>query len=119
MPSTITVSDGTTSFDYVLFSMNESEAMYREDTSELSEPRTARESHELASTDEGSDRHLFQFARTDDDADGVPHTATVHTVFSVPRKGPTIANVKLEWNKLKAHIDAKIDDFLAGLPTGS
>jgi hypothetical protein len=89
-------------------------ATYRDSNSTISNPRTLRISHQNANSATGTDRHLVQFSRTDDDANEVPYTGTVHAVFALPREGVTSANLKLEWEKLKNLIDASIDEIIGG-----
>lgn len=112
---TLSITDDTpTNSTYNLVSLQGNEAIYRDAASSITEQRTLRISHQTASNDDGVDRHLVQFARTDDDADDVPFTGTVHAVFALPRKGVTSANLTLEWEKLKNLVDASIADLLGG-----
>jgi hypothetical protein len=112
--STITATDGTTPVTYEQISLTSSEGIYRDVSSTLSNPRTIRVSHDSASSNTGTDRHLVQFARTDDDADGLPYTGGPHVVFAAPREGVTKADFLIEWKMLKNLIDAKFDDIYGG-----
>jgi len=91
------------------------EVLYRDTASSLSEPRTLRLAYQQAADDDGVDRFLVQMKRVDDDADSMPQSATVHVVFSLPRKGVTNADVVLEWEKLKNLIEASISEITAGI----
>lgn len=115
---TVIVNDGTSDFTYVLMSTNASEAIYRDDSSTLSNPRTLRVSHQIAKEDTGVDRHLIQLSRTDDDADGLPYTGTAHAVLAVPRDGVTQADFIKEWNKLKDVVDDYMTALLGGFYPG-
>lgn len=112
---TLTLKDDTpTSSTYNLVSLRDSEAIYRDAASSLTEQRTLRISHSTANSDSGIDRHLVQLNRTDDDADDVPHTGTIHVVVAMPRDGVTTADMLLEWEKLKNCVDVSISELLAG-----
>lgn len=112
---TLTLADDTpTNSTYNLVSLRDSEAIYRDAASSISNPRTLRISHQTATQPDGSDRHLVQMSRTDDDADGVPYTGTVHVVFALPREGVAEADFLLEWEKLKNLVDASISDLVDG-----
>lgn len=112
---TLSITDDTpTNSTYNLVSLRDSEAIYRDAASEISEQRTLRISHQTATQDDGTDRHLVQFSRTDDNADDEPYTGTVHVVFALPRDGVSSANLTLEWEKLKNLVDASIAELLAG-----
>lgn len=112
---TITLTDDTpTNSTYNLESIKDREAIYRDAGSSLGNERTFRVSHTLAKTPDGTDRHLVQSARTDDDADGVPFTGTVHAVFALPRSGVSSADLVLEYEKLRNWLDANIADVLNG-----
>lgn len=112
---TLTLADDTpTNSTYNLVSLQGSEAIYRDAASVISNPRTLRISHQTSKEADGIDRHLVQLSRTDDDADDVPHTGTVHVVLAHPREGVTSANIALEWEKLKNCVDASITELLGG-----
>lgn len=115
--SDLTLTDDTpTNSTYKLISSNKGETIYRDSVSSLDEPRTFRASHQTSTEPNGTDRHLAQLIRVDDDADGLPQSGTVHVVVALPREGVTAANLKLEWEKLKNYIDADWDDFIGGFP---
>lgn len=106
--------DTPTSSTYKRMTANGSESTYRDEASTFSNPRTIRVSHQKASSSSGADRTLVEFARVDDNTDGVPRKGSVHTVFNQPREGVTQANILLEWEKMKNHIDANIGEYIAG-----
>ena len=111
----ITLTDDTpTASTYKVISNNNAEIICRDSASSLDEPRTFRESHTASKDPNGSDRHFAQCVRVDDDADGVPQTGTVHVVLVTPREGVSNADMKLEWEKLKNHIDDNWSDFSNG-----
>lgn len=111
----ITLSDDVpNNSTYLLMSIKDNEAIYRDQASSLSEPRNFRISHQLSKTQDGTDRHLVQCIRTDEDADGDPHVGSVHVVFASPRDGVTAANLTLEYEKLRNWLDANIADILGG-----
>jgi len=116
---TLTLADDTpTNSTYNLVSLRDSEAIYRDAASTLTEQRTLRISHQLATTVDGTDRHLVQLSRTDDNAGDVPYTGTVHVVIAAPRDGVTEADLVLEWEKLKNLVDASIANLYDGfMPT--
>lgn len=112
---TLSITDDTpTNSTYNLTKLSESEAIYRDAASLITNPRTLRISHQTATQADGVDRHLVQFGRVDDDADSVPYTGTVHVVFALPREGVTSANLTLEWEKLKNLVDASVAELLGG-----
>lgn len=112
---TLTLKDDTpTSYTYVLTSLNGNEAVYRDNSSSLQNPRLMRISHQITSKDDGSDRHLVQLSRSDDNADGDPFLGSVHVVLSLPREGVTSADLVLEWEKLKNCVDVAITELLDG-----
>lgn len=112
---TLSITDDTpTNSTYNLVSLQGGEAIYRDAASSLTEQRTLRISHQNSTSVDGTDRHLVQFSRTDDDADDNPYMGTVHVVLALPREGVTSANLVLEWEKLKNLVDASIDDLLGG-----
>lgn len=114
----VTVNNGSADFNYVQISLNGTEAIYRDDSSSLQNPRTLRVSHENAKAPDGTDRHLVQLVRVDDDADGVPYTGTVHVVLAVPREGVSQADMLLEFNKLKDVVTDFWDEIIAGFFPG-
>lgn len=117
---TLTLKDDTpTASTYNLVSLRDSEAIYRDAASSLTEQRTLRISHQTANAADGADRHLVQLARTDDDASDVPHTATIHVVISAPREGVSEANLLLEWEKLKNLVDVSIAELYDGFMPSS
>jgi len=112
---TLTLKDDTpTSSTYNLVSLRDSEAIYRDAASSLTEQRTLRFSHSAATTADGIDRHLIQLVRTDDNANDVPYTGTIHVVIAMPRDGVSEANIILEWEKLKNGVDVSIAEILNG-----
>lgn len=123
--STLAVSPdgGTTHLTYEVISSskvsaNKSETLYREQTSSLAEPRTLQVSHDIATAQDGIDRHLVKLARTDEDADGNPFTGSVHCVIAAPRDGVTKANLLLEFKKLYDVISENWDSVYGGfMPT--
>jgi hypothetical protein len=106
--------DTPTNSVYKLMSLGANEAIYRDEDSTLVNPRLLRVSHQPASNDAGIDRHLVQLSRSDDDEDGVPYTGTVHVVIAQPRSGVAIADLELEWEKLKNLVDANFAELAAG-----
>lgn len=111
----LTMSDDTpTNSTYKIISNSKSEMILRDSASTLDEPRTFRVSHQESKDPNGTDRHLAQCVRTDDDADGMPQAGSVHVVAAQPREGVSNANLLLEWEKLRNWIDANWDDFCGG-----
>lgn len=114
MSEVITLNDGVGNSTYVQTSITKKEGLYRDDSSTLQNPRIARVSHESATSATGSDRHLVQLTRTDDDADGVPFTGSVHVVINAPREGVALADLNKEWVKLSTLITAKWSTIVGG-----
>jgi hypothetical protein len=110
----ILADDTPTNSTYKLVSSAKNEMILRDSGSTLDEPRTFRVAHTISSKQNGSDRHLVQLVRVDDDTEGVPYTGLVHVVYEQPREGVTSANMKLEWQKLKNFVDANWDDIAGG-----
>lgn len=114
MTDDLTINDGTSDFNYVCISNTDNEAIYRDDSSSLSNPRTLRVSHDITDKVDGTDRHLVSFARTDDNAESVPYTGTTHVVIAAPREGVTEADLLKEWNKLSSTVTANFSRIVAG-----
>lgn len=113
--SSLTMTDDTpTNVTYKPISTRSNEMILRDDSSTLDEPRTVTFSHTISSDPNGTDRHLVKMSRTDDDADGVPHTGTVHVVVALPREGVTSADLQLQWEMLKNHLDANWASVVGG-----
>jgi hypothetical protein len=111
----LTLSDDTpTNSTYKVISQKASEMILRDSASTLDNPRTFRISHQTSTDPNGTDRHLAQCVRVDDDSDDMPQTGSVHVVGALPREGVTSANLKLEWEKLKNFVDDNWDDFVGG-----
>lgn len=114
MSDTITINDGAGNVTYTQLSLTSKEGLYRDVTSSLSNPRICRVSHETAKSNDGSDRHLVQFTRTDDDADGNPYMGSVHIVISAPREGVSQSDLQAELTKLTNLVTAKFSDIVGG-----
>lgn len=113
--NSLTLKDDTpTSSTYNLISLSGSEAVYRDAASDIGEPRTLRISHSTTKEADGTDRHLVQLSRTDDNGDAIPYTGTIHVVIAFPRDGVSSANMLLEWEKLKNCVDVSISELLGG-----
>lgn len=113
MSNQITVNDGTANVVYEVISQSNSETILRDVASTLSSPRNLRISHTDGGAN-GTDRHLVQFLRTDDDADGMPVTGTVHVVIAAPRTGVSKADLEVELTKLTTLITASWDEVYNG-----
>ena len=113
--ASLTMADDTpTNSTYKIISNSKNEMILRDTASSLDESRTFRVAHTPSSEPNGTDRHLAQMVRIDDDADDVPQTGSVHVVAAQPREGVTEANLQLEWEKLKNWVDANWDAFIGG-----
>lgn len=106
--------DAATNYTYSLVSLKDTEALYRDSASALQNPRTLRIAHTTAKAGDGTDRHLIQVARVDDDTDGVPFTGSVHVVIALPREGVSQADLELEWEKLKNFVDTGFSSLCGG-----
>lgn len=109
---TLIVDDQTVVYDMV--SLSQKEAIYRDTSSELSQPRTIRVAHTPTSKSDGVDRHLVQFSRTDDNAESIPFTGSVHVVIAMPREGVAKGDMLMEWEKLRLLLDTKFSEILGG-----
>lgn len=76
------------------------EAWWKDNASTMSNPRTLRIAIQKTKSSTGTDSVVVQFNRTDDDAEGLPHTCQVHEVLRLPREGVTEANLMGEHNCL-------------------
>jgi len=113
--SDLTLTDDTpTNYTYKFISSKSGEILLRDSASSLDEPRTFRVSHQVASEPNGTDRHLAQLVRVDDDAEGVPFSGAVHVVLAMPREAVAAADMEIEWQKLKNYIDDNWSDFING-----
>lgn len=110
----ILTDDTPTNSTYLLMSIKDNEAIYRDQGSSLGNERVFRVAHTVAKNNDGSDRHLVQCNRTDDDADGIPFTGSVYVVLNLPRSGVTSADLILEYEKLRNWLDTNIADVLGG-----
>lgn len=110
------INDGVADKTYSLVSLNGSEAIYREEASELSTPMTLRISHQIAKNKNGVDRHLVQFSTVQEDTDDetTPYTGVAHVVITAPRKAVVEADLLKEWTKLSAFITANFSDVYGG-----
>jgi hypothetical protein len=90
--------------------------LYRDASSSLDEPRTARLSHTIAKSANGVNRHLLQMSRTNETDDGVSYTGSVHVVIAMPKAGVAAADMLLEWEKLRNMVDDDWSLIIAGLP---
>jgi hypothetical protein len=113
MSNQITVNDGVGDVVYEQISQSNSENIFRDVASSLANPCTLRIAHTDGGPN-GTDRHLVQFARTDDDADGMPITGTVHIVIAAPRTGVAKADLETELTKLCTLVAAEWDDIYNG-----
>lgn len=110
----VVINDGTANKTYNMVSLSGNEAIYRDVASTLTNPETLRISHDVSKTADGTDRHLIQLARVDDDANGVPYTGTVHIVIAMPREGVAAADMLKEFIKLHTYVTAEWSDLIEG-----
>ena len=102
------INDGTAAKSYNLVSLTESEALFRDAATTLTEPNTLRISHQFANKATGIDRHLVALGFTKEDTDDLetPYTGTVHVVIAAPRKAVPEADLLKEWIKLETYVTA-------------
>jgi hypothetical protein len=110
------INDGTDDKTYALVSLTESEALWRDIATSMSEPSTLRISHQAGKNSSGTDRHLIALSMINEDVDDeqTPYTGTVHVVMAAPRKAVTEAELLKEWIKLHTFVTANFGSLYDG-----
>lgn len=114
MPDRITVNNGTENVIYEVTSPEKNGSILRDVSSTLSEPRTLRVAHTIASKPGGQDSHLVQLNVVKNNVDDLPETGSVHVVLKGPRDTVTEADLLAEWTKLKNLVDSKFSEIYGG-----
>lgn len=101
--------------DFIRISNDTNKVSYSLSTATLSEPALLVINHQMATSLQGTDRHLVKITKTKLDTASVAKTATLNFTLAVPRSGITRAHIDDMIAELKEFLNtARVDSLMRG-----